>query len=210
MLHSLTVIFLGQLSSQPDCVTIPYISRQIDSWPVTISGHRLRKCRKRSRSCFRAPRCGFAGHSTVLIALGGQSHSVPFGIFTASKAKPVAGGEELYTLPESEKSQTAVPRFLFDPKLWVASFLQHSNPKSLNPVKLRALRVLVQIGTCQACVRNQFFLPDGTAVELKKTVMEKAARGTIRFDSEHKFNVPKALSSVGRCVLSLVVLRAHA
>uniref|UniRef100_A0A6B2LB84 Microbial-type PARG catalytic domain-containing protein n=1 Tax=Arcella intermedia TaxID=1963864 RepID=A0A6B2LB84_9EUKA len=65
--------------------------------------------------------------------------------------------------------------------------MKHFAEYQHQPDKLRALRILVQIGTIQASLRGKYFLPDGRGVLLNKKLIENSARCTVMYGSEHKF-----------------------
>jgi len=89
----------------------------------------------------------------------------PFGIRHASNKVPTeAPGDDLFNNCLQEKTQHSIVEYLFQPE----QFQVYWEKSKRQPDRLRALRVMVQIGTIHACLKGKYYLPSGESVALNK------------------------------------------
>jgi hypothetical protein len=104
-----------------------------------------------------------------------QSLNVPFGIQNPYKKNPqTTPPDEIYENCLSEKVQHQLKKHFFDHEQFLKFYKQYE----YQPAFRRAMRIMVQIGTIESCLRGKYFLTNGDVVHLNQKKMLQSAKST--------------------------------
>lgn len=146
---------------------------------------------------------------------------VPFGIEATvahSKSKPKEKiPDSVYENCVSEKLQkTALNvhlsndelltllQHLFDPQDFSRYWRKYSENHKV--ACLRALRIIVQMQTIEACLKGRYILPDGNTVQLDKKLLEKAAISSVMYSSDFVYSNSNKFKSSRQFVTETMVV----
>eukprot|EP01080_Neovahlkampfia_damariscottae_P005020 gene5020-8618_t len=142
-----------------------------------------------------------------------KSLAVPFGIQNPSKTIPDSlPPDEIYENCLSEKYQHQLKKYIFSEEQYIKFYEKYD--KEYKTAFKRAMRIMIQIGTIEACLRGKYYLPNGENVHLNLKNMLKSVKSTkmynyktTKFKSHSGSHKTKIMVIEGDCLESGIWLK---